>query len=148
MSCAWPTRVATLSRWATLTGLIAWILYESQEIEGAIDEAIRARDFASNAGDAETEFFALSIVYQAHMAVGQYEMAIDAARAARIHGERAGLSRSGGSWASDTEARALLHLGRLSESAAIVEKALLDVPADRGALVLHTLAARFPSFVG
>ena len=46
-----------------------------------------------------------------------------------------------GSWASDTEARALLFLGRLSESAAIVEKALLDVPADRGALVLHTLAA-------
>ncbi len=76
------------------------------------------------------------------MAVGQYEMAIDAARAARIHGEQAGLSRSGGSWASDTEGRALLNLGRLSESAAIVEEALLDVPADRSALVLHTLAAQ------
>ena len=46
MWCAWPTRVATLSRWATLMRLMAWILDESQEIEGAIDEANRARDFA------------------------------------------------------------------------------------------------------
>ena len=60
-----------------------------------------------------------------------------------IHGEQAGLSRSGGSWASDTEGRALLNLGRLSESAAIAEEALLDVPADRSALVLHSCGAGF-----
>jgi DNA-binding CsgD family transcriptional regulator/tetratricopeptide (TPR) repeat protein len=122
-------------------GLMAWALYDSRDIEGSIREAILAHDLASKAGDAETAFFALSVVHQAHLEAGENEMAIGAARAARIYGEQAGLSRSGGSWASNIEARALLHLGRLRESALVVEAALLDVPADRGELVLHTTAA-------
>jgi DNA-binding CsgD family transcriptional regulator/tetratricopeptide (TPR) repeat protein len=122
-------------------GLLAWALYDSRDVEGAIGEAIRARDFALKAGDAETAFFALSLVHQAHLEAGEYERAIGAARTARIYGEQAGLSRSGGAWASNVEARALLHLGRLGESTMVVEAALLDVPADRGELVLHTTGA-------
>jgi ATP/maltotriose-dependent transcriptional regulator MalT len=122
-------------------GLMAWALYEVRDIEGAIGEAIRAHDFALKAGDAETAFFALSVVHQACLEAGEFEMAIGAARAARIYGGQAGLSRSGGSWASNVEARALLHLGRLGESALVAEAALLDVPADRSELVLHTTAA-------
>ena len=121
--------------------MLAWVLYEAADYEGATAEGLRAREYASIAGDAETEFEALSVVYDAQTEAGQYQDAIEGARTAGAFAEQAGLSRWGGPWASYAEARALLELGRMSESSEVIAAALVDVPADRSYLILHLLAA-------
>jgi DNA-binding NarL/FixJ family response regulator/tetratricopeptide (TPR) repeat protein len=122
---------------------MAWTLFEARDFESAIGEARRAGEFASIAGDAETEVEALSLAWEAYSSAGQHEMAINAAREARTYANQVGLSQWEGPSAWIAEAQALFELGRISESAQIIDAALLDPPANRVILAQsHLLAAQ------
>jgi DNA-binding CsgD family transcriptional regulator/tetratricopeptide (TPR) repeat protein len=121
---------------------MAWNRLTARDFDTAIDEARRAGEFASIAGDAETEVEALSVVYEAYGESGQFEMAVTAARAAREYADHVDLSDWEGPSAWFGEAAALFQLGRLAESRGIVEAALVDPPPNRAILIMfHMLAA-------
>ena len=123
--------------------MMAWTLFHAGEFDAAIGEARRAGEFASRAGDAETEVDALNLVYGACLSTGQHEMAITAARAAGAYADQVGLSQWEGPSASIAESQALFELGRITESAEIVQAGLLDPPADQANLIhYHLLAAQ------
>jgi DNA-binding NarL/FixJ family response regulator/tetratricopeptide (TPR) repeat protein len=121
---------------------LAWILLEDRDLEGAIAEARRARASASIVGDAPTEVRALQVIQLAYEAAGEHELAIAAARATRVEADRVGLTEWEGTSASMQESLALLRLGRIDESAQVIEAALLDPPALPTVLSqFHLLAA-------
>jgi DNA-binding CsgD family transcriptional regulator/tetratricopeptide (TPR) repeat protein len=121
--------------------ILARNLMEASDLEGTVREALLAGQLASLAGDVETEVQAQWLVSGTLEEIGEYELAIGAARAARAHADEVGLSHREGPWASFFEAKALFELGRLSESADVVEAALLDQPAGWAYRHLHELAA-------
>ena len=121
---------------------LAGILLEDRDFAGAIGEAQRASTFAAIAGDAETEVRALTVIYLAFEEAGQYEMAVAAARAARAYADQVGLSEWEGTSATMSESLALLRLGRIDESAQLIEAAFVDPPANPVVLIqFHLLAA-------
>jgi DNA-binding CsgD family transcriptional regulator len=122
---------------------LAWIRFEERDLESAIGEARRAGVSAAIAGDAATEVRALTMIYLAHEDAGRHELAVATARATRARADRVGLSEWEGTSASMAESLALLRLGRIAESAQLIEAALLDPPTDPAVLSqFHLLAAQ------
>ena len=116
-------------------------LSDVQAYHEAIERAHLARELAMRARDAELVSRAQRLAYESFWELRSYESAIATARDAREYAARVGLGRSAGPRASFLEADSLRALGRLSESAQVVESALLDEPIGASRLSLHALAA-------
>jgi DNA-binding CsgD family transcriptional regulator len=145
-------RLADESRDPELIGdahlILAWNLMETLDADGAIREAQVAQEFASLAGDAETEFAARRMLAAAYVDTGRYELAISAAQSARAYAEQVGLTHWEGPWPSLFEARALFELGRIDESSQTAAAALIDFPPGWAFRVLHIVAARVSTVRG
>jgi DNA-binding NarL/FixJ family response regulator/tetratricopeptide (TPR) repeat protein len=123
-------------------------LGDMQDFDGAIERAGFASELAMRAGDAELVCRAQREVFEALWQTRSYESAIATAREAQRYADRVGLGRSVGPRAAVIEADSLRALGRLSESAEVVEAALLNDPVGISLLALHTLAAELAINLG
>jgi DNA-binding CsgD family transcriptional regulator len=120
---------------------IGWHFADVAAYDEALAHARVAQELAVSVGETDVAAEAQRLEYEVLWSSAAYDEALLAARAAQDHAARVGLGQSMGPRAAWIEADSLRALGRLSESARVVESALLDEPVRGAFLVLHTAAA-------